>query len=90
MNIEIYDIVLVNILSYLIGIFSGVGLSIKYHNRGQLNHDNPREITTTYPFTNISPALPIQPASAPPPLNLQGAQIVEATPQQTEIVIKNK
>ena len=89
MNIEIYDIVLVNILSYMVGIFSGLAISYRYC-KEKINHDNPREIGTTYPFTNISPALTQQNPTAPPPFNLNGEQIVEAQPpQQTEIIIKN-
>ncbi len=90
MEIEGYDIVLFNILSYMVGIFSGLAISHRYC-KENVNHDNPREIGTTYPFTNISPGLtPQNNATAPPPFNLNGEAVIEAQPpQQTEIIIKN-
>ena len=62
--------------------------------KGELNHDNPREMGTTYPpFVNISPPPPLtQTPSAPPAFNLNAEQVVEAqaTQGKTEIVIKNQ
>jgi len=91
-EIAVHDIVLFNVLSFLVGIFSGLGISMKYC-RENVNHDHPREIGATYPFTNLSPALvPTQP-NAPPPFNLNGENVVEAHPTsqgKTEIVINSK
>ena len=89
------DIVLINIISYMTGIFTGIGIYIKCKkNIIELNHDNPRTITTTYPpLQHIS-----QEQVSPPTLyNLQSEQPVQpvVTSQniqqpQTEIIIKNK
>ena len=82
-----FDIVLINIISYMTGIFTGIGIYIKCKkNIIELNHDNPRTITTTYPpLQHISPSLnPQEQASAPTLYNLQSEQ------PQTEIIIKSK
>jgi hypothetical protein len=91
MEIAVHDIVLFNVLSFLVGVFSGLGISMKYC-RENVNHDHPREIGATYQF---SPGLvPSQP-TAPPPFNLNAEHIVEAQPTssstgKTEIVINSK
>ena len=94
---NIFDIVLINIISYMTGIFTGIGIYIKYKkNIIELNHDNPRIITTTYPpLQDISSSLnPHDQASAPTIYNLQSEQsvITSQTIQQpqTEIIIKSK
>jgi|TARA_B110000967_G_scaffold207515_1_gene257093 hypothetical protein len=89
-EVAVHDIVLFNVLSFLVGVFSGLGISMKYC-RENVNHDHPREIGATYQF---SPGLtPLQP-SAPPPFNLN-ENVVEAhatssAPGKTEIVINSK
>jgi len=91
MEIEVYDIVLFNVLSFMVGVFSGLGVSMKYC-RENVNHDHPREIGATYQF---SPSIiPSQP-TAPPPFNLNTEHVVEAhatssAPGKTEIVINSK
>jgi len=91
------DIVLINIISYMTGIFTGIGIYIKYNkNIIELNHDNPRTITTTYPpLQHIPPGLnPQEQPSAPTLYNLQSEQPVVASQNiqqpQTEIIIKSK
>jgi hypothetical protein len=90
-EVAVHDIVLFNVLSFLVGVFSGLGISMKYC-RENVNHDHPREIGATYQF---SPGFtPLQP-TAPPPFNLTGENVVEAhatssAPGKTEIVINSK
>ena len=92
-EIAVHDIVLFNVLSFLVGVFSGLGISMKYC-RENVNHDHPRQIGATYPFTNLPALVPTQP-NAPPPFNINGENVVEAhatssAPGKTEIVINSK
>ena len=89
-TIPLHDIILINVLSFLCGSFTGLGIYHKFFLK-DINHDNPREIRTTYPFS--PPVMPIQ-ASAPPPFNHISEPIIEAQPtsstsRNTEIVIRN-
>tara|TARA_B100002051_G_C16729613_1_gene637444 strand:- start:923 stop:1186 length:264 start_codon:yes stop_codon:yes gene_type:complete len=84
--IDILGIVLFNIISFFSGIFTGIGV---YHKCRQkdLNYNNPRVISTTYPF---SPQIDSSSsASAPPPFNLNSSPVLASQPKQTEIIIKN-
>ena len=88
--IPLHDIILINLLSFLCGSLTGLGIYHKICIK-DINHDNPREIGTTYPFS--PPIIPTQP-SAPPPFNLNSEPIIEAQPTSsssgnTEIVIRN-
>ena len=93
-----FDIVLINIISYMTGIFTGIGIYIKCKkNIIELNHDNPQIITTTYPsLQHISPpCLNLHEQSSAHTLyNLQSNQPVVASQNiqqpQTEIIIKSK
>lgn len=89
-TLPIHDIILINLISFLCGSLTGLGIYHKICVK-DINNDNPR-IGTTYPFS--PPIIPTQP-SAPPPFNLNSEPIIEAQPTSsssgnTEIVIRNK
>ena len=89
--LPIHDIILINLLSFLCGSLTGLGIYHKICVK-DINHDNPREIGTTYPFS--PPIIPTQPSAPPPPFNLNSEPIIEAQPTSsssgnTEIVIRN-
>lgn len=91
--IDTLGIVLFNIISFLTGIFTGIGV---YHKCRQkdLNYNNPQVISTTYPFSppqETSSSVTSASASAPPPFNLNSSPVLasQAKQKQTEIIIKN-
>ena len=89
--IDTLGIVLFNIISFLTGIFTGIGV---YHKCRQkdLNYNNPQVISTTYPFSPPQEtSSSVTSASAPPPFNLNSSPVLasQAKQKQTEIIIKN-
>tara|TARA_B100000745_G_scaffold289289_1_gene227282 strand:+ start:173 stop:466 length:294 start_codon:yes stop_codon:yes gene_type:complete len=93
--IEILDIVLINIVSYCFGIFTGFGI---YHKckRTETEYNNNNILTNPMDNYESSPPQTIHYASAPSPFNLNSSPVLAAQPQpqpppqQTEIIIKNK
>ena len=78
MEISLFDIFLINIISYLGGLLTGFGICNKC-----------KQKELTYPIvTNQSPNITGVSASAPPPFSLTDNPVMANYPKQTEIVIK--
>jgi len=79
-EIELYDIVLINTITYMIGIFTGFGVCIKYKHKlfrsrsqedlSKLHNPNSLTIDQSLPHTNFGQYPPII-ASAPPQSSLK-------------------
>jgi len=84
---EIVDIILLNIVSYCFGIFTGFGI---YHKCKRIDVDLNNNRTNPMDNYESSPPQPIHYATAPSQFNLNSSPVLAAQPQQTEIIIKNK
>ena len=83
-EIEWYDIVLVNMVTYMVGVFTGLGLCIKYkhklfrsksqenlsHLHGQIQNSSSPIAAQTVSHANFGHYPPVM-ASAPPPSTLK-------------------
>ena len=85
-ELQIFNIILINIVCYMMGIFSGFAFCIKYKPKNE-NNEN-QHVLTTYPNQQfISPLRTTSEAhNIPPPLTLDSCVIAESP--QTEIVIR--
>ena len=89
MEQETIIIILVNIVSFMGGIFTGFGVFLKFNKNLKLNNDN--VITTHFPINHyLSPQYgPTAPPLSPiPSMSLEGS-ILEEDNKKTEIIIKN-
>ena len=85
-ELQTFNIILINIVCYMMGIFSGFAFCIKYKPKNE-NNEN-QHVLTTYPNQQfISPLRTTSEAhNIPPPLTLDSCVIAESP--QTEIVIR--
>ena len=78
MEISLFDIFLINIISYLGGLLTGFGIC----------HRCKQKELHCQTVNNQSPNITDISASAPPPFSLTDNPIMAKYPKQTEIVIK--
>ena len=92
MEQETIIIILVNIVSFMGGIFTGFGVFLKFNKNLKLNKiNNDNVITTHFPINHyLSPQYgPTAPPLSPiPSMSLEGS-ILEEDNKKTEIIIKN-
>tara|TARA_B100001094_G_C18150099_1_gene783169 strand:- start:805 stop:1080 length:276 start_codon:yes stop_codon:yes gene_type:complete len=83
--------ILINIVTFMGGIFTGFGICIRYNKNLPRLNDVENVITTHYPINTFnSPQInATAPPPSPVPLSLDSSAIVAEETNQREIIIKN-